>query len=139
MKNYAIILCLFLYASCKPKGTCEHFNIDSYEMITGIDIPPVVDVTCHQERKFRTSVFKLNEKELKKNEKYKGMMGYLKYFDFSDKEQPIIQHDIAVGRDLYNMTQKVNVYSKTGETENYNWSFVVIPKTFELMVEVEHK
>ncbi len=139
MKNLFYLFPIFLLLSCSPKANCDHSNIESYEKITGIDIPEVLDVDCFQERKYRTSVFQLDTKALNANEKYKGIVGYIEHFKLRDDEQPIIINSIAVGRDLFAIFQKTDVYSKRGSSADYNWSFVLIPTINEIIVEVELK
>lgn len=128
-----------LFYSCNIQGSCGQFNIDSYELITGLDVPKTTHVDCFEDDKYRTSVFSLDVDALEASERYGGIEGYSTYFNFDRNRRPIIMNDISIGRDLNAIVNRGAVYFKEGESKSYFWRAVVIPSATELILEIERK
>lgn len=132
------LLSILLY-SCNLTGSCDRFNIDSYELITGLDVPKTIHVDCFEDYKYRTSMFALDPKGLSDDDRYGDIEGYANYFNFERDRQPVIMNDISIGRDVNAISNQGAVYFKEGESKSYLWRAVVIPAIGELIIEVERK
>lgn len=140
MKNiFFVLLASVVLYSCGIKGSCDRFNIDSLELITGLDVPPTLHVNCFEDERYRTSAFTLDEEALAKSDRYGNIEGYSDYFEFSRNRQPVILNDISIGRDINAISNSGPVYFKEGESETYLWRAVVIPTANELIIEIERK
>lgn len=140
MKNivFLFLASVALY-SCSLEGSCDRFNIDSLELITGLDVPPTLHVNCFEDEKYRTSAFTLDDEALSNSDRYGDIEGYSDYFEFSRNRQPFILNDISIGRDINAISNSGAVYFKEGEGKSYIWRAVVIPSANELIIEIERK
>jgi len=132
------LLSILLY-SCNIQGSCDRFNIDSYELITGLDVPKTLHVDCFEDYKYRTSVFALDPQGLMDDDRYGDIEGYSDYFNFDRNRQPVIMNDVSIGRDVSGISNQGAVYFKEGENKSYLWRAVVIPAVMELIIEIERK
>lgn len=124
--------------ACNNMGSCDRFNIDSYELITGLDVPKVSHVNCFEDGKYRTTAFTLDPRGLTESS-YGDIEGYTDRFNFDRNRQPVIMQDISIGRDMAAIANQGAVYFKEGESKSYIWRAVIIPTAMELIVEVERK
>jgi hypothetical protein len=140
MKNvFFLLLTSVVLYSCSLEGSCDRFNIDSFELITGLDVPPTIHVNCFEDEKYRTSAFSLDQEELADSDRYGDIEGYADYYEFSKNLQPFIINDLSIGRDINAISNSSPIYFKEGEGENYLWRAVIIPTANELILEIERK
>ncbi|MGK0390050.1 MAG: hypothetical protein ACI94Y_002801 [Maribacter sp.] len=138
MKNiFFLFLAAIALSSCSMKGSCDSFNIDSFKIITGLDVPPILHVNCFEDQKYKTSAFTLDEEALSGSDRYGDIEGYADYFEFSRNRQPFIINDISTGRDINAISNSGPVYFKEGESQTYLWRAMIIPSVNELILEIE--
>lgn len=76
--TYLFLLSLFLITAsgCIGSGSCEQFNIDSFEITSGMNIPKVTSVDCFANDSLRISLFYLDLSNSTFQERYGTMGGY---------------------------------------------------------------
>ncbi len=135
MKNGFYLLVVLVLSSCSNMGSCDRFNIDSYELMTGLDVPKVTHVNCFEDERYRTTAFSLDNDNLADSERYGNIEGYYNYFNFSSA-QVAFTNDQSVGVDLSTMD---SVLYRSGESKNHYWRAAVVPSSSLLVLEAERK
>lgn len=84
------LLLIVLLSSCIGDGSCEAFNIDSFELTSGIDIPKVSDVECYSNDSLRISVFYLDTQNRRFLKRYKTTKGYIEKYNMDALGTPAV-------------------------------------------------
>lgn len=135
------LLGLFLFLhSCAEWSSCESFNIDSFEIRTGLDIPKVTSVECFSDKQVRISLFDLdytNEAFLKS---YQTSEGYIQRFQFSKTDHSILetlQGKTLAETQLLNLTANQEYYVREGKNKDKSWKTVLVKDKGILIAEMQ--
>lgn len=79
----ALVLFYLVISGCIGGGSCEQFNIDSFEITSGMNIPKVTSVDCFENDSLRISLFYLNTENPDFLERYKTMSGYVSNYNMT--------------------------------------------------------
>lgn len=73
----AFLMISVVFSGCIGSGSCNQFNIDSFELTAGINIPKVTDVDCFENDTLRISIFYIDIENASFLSRYKNMTGYV--------------------------------------------------------------
>ena len=137
---FVVTLTLFLLQSCANWGNCEQFNIDSYEIITGVDIPKVQDANCFSNDSVRITIFQIDFQAPEVQKHYQSPQEYASNYQFETLSAS--QTDTFEGLGLLEGWTPPNadnqtVFVKNGNSKKYAWNLLMTPDRGELIVEVK--
>ena len=95
-----------LLSACQDQ--CS-FNIDRYELLTGVDIPKTKNTDCQCDESANISYFIIDIEALK-NTSYLDLVGYASHFNFEAKKNLVMmgESEADAGFDSHRMLVKEN-------------------------------
>ena len=135
-----LIFCLFLTQSCSGWVSCEQLNIDSYEIITGVDIPKVQDANCFSNDLTRITVFQIDFLAQEVKNHYRDLQDYAVAYRFqeisSNQFEPLDGFSLIEDWN-FPLADNQTLFIKKGSSKKYDWNLILVPETSELIVEVK--
>lgn len=138
-----LLISLSLFSGCLIESSnCNQFNIDSFELITGFDIPKITAVECFENDSIRTSFFYLDVDHPRFIKSYQTVSGYRNRFEMPAGETitniPFLAPEI-IPENLQAPPESMAYLKKGTRRDGRKWQVTLFEESKLLIAEIETK